>query len=148
MLDDPEIKNFGRTTPEYQPPPVKEGPNHLLATSKKRDEFQELVSTIEAKVTSRTRRAVCKLGHAAVQEHAGAQILQRELYELRRQLHIKEVIKKRSKRMAKENVQRSWDLEQVKAAREGRQPSRVRITHRDDDSLRICILSDRIELDN
>jgi DDE superfamily endonuclease len=148
LLDDPEIKNFGRTTPEYQPPPVREGPNRLLATPKKRGEIRELISSIEARVTPRTRRRVRKLGHAAVQEHAGAQILQQELHELRKQLHSKEVIKKRSKRLAKEAVQRSWDLEQIKAAREGRRPSRVRITHRDDNSLRICILSDKTELGN
>jgi hypothetical protein len=91
---------------------------------------------------------VRKLGHAAVQEHAGAQLMQRELNELWRQIHSKEVVKKRSKRMAKEAVQRSWNLEKVKAAREGRKPSRVQITHKDDSSFRICILSDRIELGN
>jgi hypothetical protein len=45
------MKNLGRTTPEYQPPSVKEGPNHLLATPKKEDELRELILTIEAKVT-------------------------------------------------------------------------------------------------
>jgi hypothetical protein len=66
LLDDPAIKNFGRTSPEYQPPAVNEGPNHLLATPKKEDELRQLISTIEAKVTLRTRRCVRKLGHAAI----------------------------------------------------------------------------------
>jgi hypothetical protein len=119
LLDDLALKNFGRTTPEYQPPPSKEGPNHLFATLKKRNELQKLILTIETKVTLRTRRSVCKLGHAAIQEHTGAQILQTELREIRRQA-IEQEIKKRSKRLRKEAVQRSWDLEQVRAAREGR----------------------------
>ncbi|ERF76577.1 hypothetical protein EPUS_05850 [Endocarpon pusillum Z07020] len=144
LLDDPEIKNFGRTTPEYQPAPVKEGPNHLHSTPKKANEIRELQATIEAKVTPRTRRSVRKLSHAALQEHAGAQLLQNELNDVRRQLHHQE-LKKRSKRMAKENVQRSWNLEQVKAAREGRPPSRVQITRRTENSLRIVILSDKLE---
>ena len=67
LLDDPDVKNFGRTTPEYQPPPVKEGPNHLLATLKKEDELRQLISIITARVTPRTRRCVRKLGHAAIQ---------------------------------------------------------------------------------
>jgi hypothetical protein len=54
LLEDPAIKNFGRTTPEYQPPPVKEGPNYLFATPKKEEEFRELISTIAARVTPRT----------------------------------------------------------------------------------------------
>jgi hypothetical protein len=144
LLDDPAVKNFGRTTPEYQPPPVKEGPNHLFATPKKEEEYRELISTIAARVTPRTRRSVRKLGHAAIQEHTGAQILRTELREIRKQA-VDQEIRKRSKRLRKEAVQRSWDLEQVRAAREGRAPSRVRITHRSDDSLRIVILSDRLE---
>jgi hypothetical protein len=34
LLEDPAIKNFGLTRPEHQPPPIKEGPNHLFATPK------------------------------------------------------------------------------------------------------------------
>jgi hypothetical protein len=126
------LKNFGRTTPEYQPPPVKEGPSHLFATPKK-EEYGELISTIAARVTPQTRRSVRKLGHAIIQEHTGAQILRTELREIRKQATDQE-IRKRSKRLRKEAVQRSGDLEQVRAAREGRAPSRVRITHRSDDS--------------
>jgi DDE superfamily endonuclease len=144
VLEDPSVKNFGRTTPEYQPPPVKEGPNHLLATPKKEDELRELILTIEAKVTPRTRRNVRKLGHAAIQERTGAQMLRTELRDIRKQA-IEQELHKRSQRLRKEAVQRSWDLEQVRAAREGRAPSRVRITHRSEDSLRIVILSDKLE---
>ena len=144
LLDDPTVKNFGHTTPEYQPPPVQEGPNHLFATPKKQDEFRELISTIQPKVTPRTRRSIRKLGHAAIQEHTGAQILRTELREIRKQA-VDQEIRKRSKRLRREAVQRSWDLEQVRAAREGREPSKVRITHRSEDSLRIVILSERLE---
>jgi hypothetical protein len=144
LLDDPAVKNFGRTTPEYQPPPAKEGPNHLLATPNKEDELRALISTIAAKVTPRTRRCVRKLGNAAIQEHTGAQILRTELRDIRKQA-IEQELRKRSKRLRREAVQRSWDLEQVRAAREGRAPSRVRITHRSEDSLRIYILSDKLE---
>jgi hypothetical protein len=144
LLDDPEIQNFGRTTPEYQPAPIKEGPNHLYSTLKKLNEIQELQAQIEAKVTPRTRRSVRKLGHAAIQEHTGAQLLQNELNNVRKQIHHQEV-KKRLKRMLKERVQRSWNLEEVRAAKEGRAPSRVQITHRSEDSLRIRILSDRLK---
>jgi DDE superfamily endonuclease/Tc5 transposase DNA-binding domain len=144
LLDNPAIKNFGRTMPEYQPPPVKEVSNHLLATPKKENELRELISTIAAKVTPRTRRNVRKLGHAAIQEHTGAQILRTELRDIRKQA-IEQELRKRSKRLRKEAVQRSWDLEQVRAAREGRAPSRVRITHRSEDSLRIVILSHKLE---
>ncbi|ERF76576.1 hypothetical protein EPUS_05849 [Endocarpon pusillum Z07020] len=144
LLEDPEIQNFGRTTPEYQPAPIKEGPNHLYSTPKKLDEIRELQAQIEAKVTPRTQRSVRKLSHAAIQEHAGAQLLQNELNNVRKQLHHQEV-QKRSKRMVKERVQRSWNLEEVRAAKEGRAPSRVQITHRSEDSLRIRILSDRLK---
>jgi hypothetical protein len=71
-------------------------------------------------------------------------MLQTELRDIRKQA-IEQELRKRSKRMQKEAVQRSWDLEQVRAAREGRAPSRVRITHRSEDSLRIVILSDKLE---
>ncbi|KAF7506904.1 hypothetical protein GJ744_011145 [Endocarpon pusillum] len=144
LLEDPKVVNFDRTTPEYQPAPVKEGPNQLLGTPKKPKEYQELGAKIKAKVTPCTRRAVRKLVHAGLQERAGAQALRTELQGYRKQAQDEEV-QKRSKRLRKEAVQRSWDLEQVKAAREGRQPSRVRITHRGPDSLRICILSDKLK---
>ena len=134
ILDDPEVQNFGRTTPEYQPAPVNDG---LLTTPKRREEFRQLTARIEAKVTPRTRRAVRKLGHGAIQEYTGAQLLQRELRQLRQQATSQE-IQKRSKRLRNEAVQRSWDLEQVKAAREGRPPSRVSITRRTANSL-ICV---------
>jgi hypothetical protein len=106
LLDDPDIKNFSRTTPEYQPPTIKEGPNHLLATPKKEDELRALISTIAAKVTPRTRRSVRKLGHAAIQEHTGAQLLRTELREIRKQA-ISQEIRKRSKRLRNDAVQRS-----------------------------------------
>jgi hypothetical protein len=144
MLDDPEVQQFGRITLEYQAPPVKEGPNHLLATPKNQDEFRELLSNIEAKVTPRTRWSVRKLDHAAVQEHTGAQLLRQELREVRGQAVDREV-RKRSKRLRREAVQRSWDFEQVKASREGRASSRVRITHRSQDSLRLVILSEKLD---
>ncbi|KAF7511806.1 hypothetical protein GJ744_003537 [Endocarpon pusillum] len=144
LLEDPEIANFGRTTPEYQPASVREGPNRLLGTPKKPEEYRELGAKIEAKVTPRTRRTIRKLVHAALQERTGAQALRTELQGYRKEALYEEVTK-RSKRLRKEAVQRSWDLEQVKAAREGRQPSRVRITHRAPDSLRICILSDKLK---
>jgi hypothetical protein len=67
-----------------------------------------------------------------------------ELREIRKKA-VEQEVKKRSKRLRKEAVQRSWDLEQVRAAREGRAPSRVRITHRSEGSLRIVILSERLE---
>ena len=144
-MDDPDVKNFGRTTPEYQPPPVLEGPNGLLATPKKKEEIQELFSQLEAKAnTPQSRHTLRKLRHTVLQDHAGAQLLRHEANELRHQLHHQE-LKKRSKRLQKEAVQRSWNLEQVKAAREGRAPSRVHITHRSEDSLRIVILSDKLE---
>jgi hypothetical protein len=82
LLDDPAVKNFGRKTLEYQPPLVKEGPTHLLATPKKEDELRALISKIAAKVTPRTRRCLRKLGNAAIQEHTGAQILRTELRDI------------------------------------------------------------------
>jgi hypothetical protein len=42
--------------------------------------------------------------------------MQQELNELRRQIYSKKVVKKRLKRIIKEAVQRSWNLEQIKAA--------------------------------
>ena len=144
LLEDPDIRNFGRTTPEYQPLPIQEGPNRLFSTPKKHEEFQELQRKIEAKVTPRTRRAVRKLTHAAMQEYTANQTLRIEVRGLRKRT-IDEEVSKRSRRLRKERVQRSWDLEQVQAAREGRPPSRVRITHRTPNSLRICILSDKLE---
>ena len=96
------------------------------------------------KVTSRTRRVICKLTHVAMQEYTDVQTLRMKIQGLRKKT-IDEEIQKRSKRLRKENVQRSWNLEQVEAAREGRPPSRVRITYRSPNSLRLCILSDKLE---
>ncbi|KAF7506312.1 hypothetical protein GJ744_011885 [Endocarpon pusillum] len=104
LLENPEVVNFGRTTPEYQPAPVKEGPNRLLGTPKKPEEYQELGAKIKAKVTPRTRRAVRKLVHAALQERTGTQALRTELQGYRKEALDDEVIK-RSKRLQKDAVQ-------------------------------------------
>jgi DDE superfamily endonuclease len=103
LLDDPTIKNFGYTTLEYQPPPVKESPNHLLTTLKKEDELWELIFIIAAKATPWTWCNVRKLGHVAIQEHTGAQILRIELRDIRKQA-IKQKLYKRSKRLRKEAI--------------------------------------------
>ncbi|ERF69214.1 hypothetical protein EPUS_02181 [Endocarpon pusillum Z07020] len=112
LLNDPEIRNFGRTTPEYQPPATSDG---LYSTPKQSDNLRALIRQIEAKTTPQTRRAVRKLGHSAIQEHTGAQLLRTQLRELR-QLALKQELTKRSKRIQKETKQRSWNLEQVRAA--------------------------------
>jgi hypothetical protein len=39
ILDDEEVKAFGRTTPEYQPAPLSEGPNGVYSTPKKFEEI-------------------------------------------------------------------------------------------------------------
>jgi hypothetical protein len=54
-------------------------------TQKKEDELRQLISIIAAKVTTRTRRYVRKLGRAAIQEHTGAQLLRTELRDIRKQ---------------------------------------------------------------
>jgi hypothetical protein len=118
ILDIPEIKNFDRTTPEYQPPSVPEGPNSIFSTPKKFEEIRAIISQLEATSTPITRRVIEKLGHAAVQEHSAAQLLQDELKQLREQATITER-SKRSKRIEKEQNQRSWNLEQIKKSREG-----------------------------
>ena len=124
ILDDSEVKSYGCTTPEYQPASIPEGLNGLLATPKKVDEIQTLISKIQAASTPTTRRAVDKLGHATIQEHTGAQLLQGELQQLR-QLSFTVQHNRRSKRLEKDKNQRSWNLEQVRAAREGRNRLKV-----------------------
>jgi hypothetical protein len=75
ILDDPAVKNFGRTTPETQPPPAREGPNHLLATPKMLEEFEALSSTIGAKLSPLTQRKLERITHGAVQEYTQAHLL-------------------------------------------------------------------------
>jgi DDE superfamily endonuclease len=118
ILDLSEVKNFGHTTPEYQSPAIPESPNGLLSTPKRFKEFQTIISEITAKSTPTTRRRVEKLSHAVIQEHTAAVLLQNELKQLRDHT-VDTERNKRSKRIRKEVNQRSWDLEQIKAAREG-----------------------------
>ena len=118
ILDDDEVKIYGRTTPEYQPSPVPEGPNGLLSTPKKFEDIQAIISQITVRSSPTTRRAVEKLGNATIQEHTAAHLLQGELKQLREHA-VNTERNKRSKRIQKEVNQRSWDLEQVKRAREG-----------------------------
>ena len=139
-----EIKNVSRTTPDCQPPPVQEDPDHLITTPKKPEEVRALVSLIEPRATPRTRRSVREIANYVIQMQERNQLLREELQEIRKHMLEEEVVES-SKRLRKEVVQCSWDLEQVSAAREGRRPSRVRITQRSDDSFRICVLSERLD---
>ena len=107
LLDEPQVRDFGRTTPETQPPPVHEGPNHVLATPKKLEDFEALRRTVSSKLSPLSRRHLEKLEHSAVQEHTQAVIVQNELKQVR-QLAVDTEVRKRSKRIQKGVNQRSW----------------------------------------
>ena len=118
ILDLSEIRNFERTTPEYQPPAVPQGPQGIYTTPKKFKDICATISKIEAASSPTTRRVVEKLGHAALHEYTGAQALASELKQLREH-STNDTRNKRSKRLHKDENQRSWDFEQVKQSREG-----------------------------
>jgi hypothetical protein len=44
ILNDEEVKAFSRTTPEYQPAPLLEGPNGVYLTPKKFEEIRAIIS--------------------------------------------------------------------------------------------------------
>ncbi len=73
--------NFGRITPEYQPPAISD---NLYHTPKQNSELRALIRQIEAKTTPRIRHAVRKLDYSAIQEYTGAKLLQTQLKELRK----------------------------------------------------------------
>lgn len=124
ILDDEDIKNFSRTTPEYQPEPIPEGLNGLFSTLKKFEDIRELISTVQAVVSPSKRMAVEKLGNAAIQEYTGSQLLSKEVQQLR-QFSITNERNARSKRLAKEANQRSFNVEQIRKAREGKTKQKV-----------------------
>jgi DDE superfamily endonuclease len=106
ILDDEEVKNFGRTTPDYQPPPVPEGPNGVFTTPKKFEDIQALKSQLELQSTPITRRKIEKLGNAAVQGHTSTQLAGGQLKQLRDEaVHVER--NKRSKWIEKQENQRS-----------------------------------------
>jgi hypothetical protein len=79
ILEDEEVKSFDRTTPEYQPNPVSEGPNGLFSMPKTFEEIRALISTVQAAVSPSKSMAVEKLENAALQEYTGSQLLPREI---------------------------------------------------------------------
>ena len=58
LLDDPEIRKFGRTAPEYLAPAVPDGPDQLYSPLREGDKVRALLHQIEAKTTPRTQRAM------------------------------------------------------------------------------------------
>ena len=66
ILDDPDIKNFGRTTPEYQPLRQSTSSLGLYSTPKKFEDYRALKEELELNSTPCTRRKIEKLGNAAL----------------------------------------------------------------------------------
>ena len=97
---------------------MPEGPNGLLSTPKHINDFQAYTARIAARTSPTTHRVAEKLGNATIHEHTGAQLERGELKQLREHA-VNTERNKRSKRIQKEVNQRSWDLEQVKKARQG-----------------------------
>ncbi|KAF7505155.1 hypothetical protein GJ744_001221 [Endocarpon pusillum] len=118
ILDDEEVKNFGRTTPEYQPLAIPEGPLEAFTTPKHFKAIRALKTQLKLQSTPSTRRKIEKLGNATLQEHTASQLLALELKQVRDEaVHVER--NRRSKRLQKEANQRSWNFDQIKAAREG-----------------------------
>jgi hypothetical protein len=115
IYTDPQVANFGRTTPDYQPPQLPEGE---WATPKRVQDFQEIGLQLEAVTTPSKHVPIQKLIKAGVQELTANTILSADLREIRSHAVDKE-INARTERLQKEKEQRSWDLQQIIQAREG-----------------------------
>ena len=118
ILSDPEVINFGRITPEIIPPPSKLSPRGLPITPKKLQEFESITDRICDHVSPLTEVAVRKLYRATVHEFTANQVLQNDLKEVRKHA-VDTEISKRSKRLKKQADKRSWNLQEVREAREG-----------------------------
>lgn len=113
IKEDPEVRNFGRTTPEYQPSQRIHGD---LGTPKKVEDYERIARQLQIETTPSKHRKIRSLAHGAVQELTANQVLANDLRELRSHTVTKEV-KKRTLRLQKEVQQRSWNLEQITQAR-------------------------------
>ena len=116
ILQDPDVINCGRTTPQVVPPPSTTIQEGYPITPKKLEDYERLVAQIEAKASPGTRVAIRKLQRAAVQEYTANQVLTNEVKEVRQHAVDKEM-KKRSARLEKQAQQRSWTLQQLIEAR-------------------------------
>lgn len=101
-------------TPELIPPTDTKG---LLATPRKLAEYEALVSTIEREISVDGKVALAKLTHAAIGTLTANQVLTEELKEVRKHAVNKEKAK-RSQRLQKAAGQRTFNLNEVKKARE------------------------------
>ena len=103
---------------KYQFLSVSEGLNELLSILKHINDFQIYTAQIAVRTSLTIHRFAEKLGNTTIHEHTGAQLKRGELQQLREHA-VNTERNKRSKRIQKEVNQRSWDLEQVKKARQG-----------------------------
>ena len=94
------------------------GLNDLLSIPKHINDFQVYTAQIAARTSPTTCKIAEKLGNATIHEHTRAQLERKELKQLREHA-VNTERNKRSKRIQKKVNQRSWDLEQVKKARQG-----------------------------
>jgi hypothetical protein len=100
IAEDPEIKNFGRTTPEYQPPQQCVG---QFDTPKKLQDYEDLAVQVEAVTTPSKHVPIRKLIHGAVHELTANHILANDLREIRSHAVTKE-IQKRSARFKRKRI--------------------------------------------
>jgi hypothetical protein len=107
--EDVEVKNFGRTTPEYQPPQQLQG---QLNTPKKLQDYKDITVQLEAVTTPSKHASTRKLVPGVVQELTANHILANDLREIRSHAVTKE-IQKKSARLQKEKDQRPWYLDQI-----------------------------------
>ncbi len=132
ILQDPEVQNFDRTTPDFYP---KSAPNGLFDTPKKPDQYEAILSQIEHNLSPSSRVKIRKLGKGAIQESSVNLALNSELYKVRKQDKNKEV-NKRTQRLQKEKKQRSLSMREIREARRAKgEPIRARIAYKTEEKL-------------
>jgi hypothetical protein len=113
ILQDPQVTNLERMTPELEVPAHPEG---IYSTPKKATEYQDLLARIEAKLSPDSQRHLTKLDHGVMETLTANQVLQNQVKQDRK-VRIDHEITKRSKRIEKQEGQRVWNLQQILDAR-------------------------------
>jgi hypothetical protein len=113
ILQNPQVLNLLRATPELQPEPQS---REVYTTPVKARDYQEVLALLEAKLSPISQRHLTKLDHGIHQTLTANQVLQNQVRQDRK-VRIDAEIVKRTKRIQKQEDKRVWSLQEIKDAR-------------------------------
>jgi hypothetical protein len=113
ILQDPQVTNLSRMTPELEVPAHPQGG---YSTPKKISEYRDILDKIEVKLSPHSQRHLTKLDHGLTETLTAYQMLQNQVAQDRK-VRIDHEITKRSQRIEKQEGQRVLNLQQILNAR-------------------------------